>query len=114
MQCIPFGMPKAFPSRKVLLLSRPHGIGMIMHAPSPLFIHVLPFQRTPNHEKSIQYPLLFVGGGKRVMGEQLSRRGVLGGTVQVVLALTTDVAHVSCLRGLGGGLAQASRGGVTG
>lgn len=91
----------------------PHGIGMIMHAPSSHSIHVLPFQRTPNHEKSIQAPLLFGGGGKRAMREHLSRGGVLGGTVQVVLALATDVAHVGRLRGLGGGLAQASGGGGT-
>jgi hypothetical protein len=72
----------------------PHGIGMIMLV---IPFHSCPSQRTPNHEKSIQAPLLFGGGGERALGRHLSRGGVLGGAVQVVLAFATDIAHVGRL-----------------
>lgn len=75
----------------------PHGIGMIMMTSSSHSIHVPSFQRTPNHEKSIQAPLLFGSGGERALMRHLSRRGILRGTVEVVLALATDVAHVGRL-----------------
>lgn len=93
MQCIPFAMPKAMPSKEVSRCSR------TITARSCSRHHAIPSMSLPSRERQTtrnQAKLRsFLGAGaKRLFGGSLSRGGILGGAVQVVLALAADVAHV--------------------